>query len=62
MSEASEDLINKQTFNNGHRKLQEIPLDLIARNTIRFTFDLENGCFKSEYNLLVTQSLIAIGS
>ena len=26
-SEAGEDFIDKQTFNNGHRKLQKIPLD-----------------------------------
>ena len=36
------DLINKQTFTNGHRKLQKIKS--------------ENGYFKSEYNLLVTKS------
>ena len=38
------DLINKQTFNNRYRKLKKIPSDS------------ENGCFKSEYNLLVTET------
>ena len=37
-SEANEDLINKQTFDNNHRILQKTRLDV------------ENGCFKSEYN------------
>ena len=46
---ASEDRISKQTFNNRHRKLKKLPLDS------------ENGCSKSEYNLLVTQSWIATG-
>ena len=47
--EASQVLINTQTFNNGHRKLQKIPLDS------------EYGCFKSVCNLLGTQSLIVVG-
>ena len=46
---ASEDRISKQTFKNRHRKL------------IKLQLDLENGCSKSEYNLLVSQSWIATG-
>ena len=41
---ASEDLISKQTFNRGHKKLKKISLDS------------ESGCSKSGYNLSVTQS------
>ena len=46
----SEDFIYKQASINVHIKLQIIPLDS------------ENGCFKSEFNLLVTQSSITIDS
>ena len=38
MNKVSENLINKQIFNNGHRKLQKIPLDVEIR------------CFKQKYN------------
>ena len=46
----SEDLINKQTLNNGRNFFQKM------------SFESENGCFKSEYNLSVTQSWIATDS
>ena len=49
-SEASEDFINRKTFNTSPRKLQKIPLYS------------GNDCFKSWYNLLDTGSLIATGN
>ena len=49
-SEASEDIINEKTFQNGHMKLHEIPLDL------------ENGCIISKHSILVTQFFIQAGS
>ena len=47
-SETSEDLINKQISNNGHRRWRKIPLNS------------ERGYFTFEYNLLVTQSLLQL--
>ena len=48
--QTNEDLINKQTFINGIRKLKKIPLNS------------EKGWFKSKYNPLIKQSSIATGS